>query len=115
MPTPQQVMDGMSQKNQLLTSKNTEYTELSEKYASAKRDYNIGYAKKVIELKTAGNPTTIIKELVKGDKIIANLGYQMDVSEGVMKACRESMSDIRAALDSYRSLLTWMRAELQSQ
>ncbi len=113
--TPSELMKGMQEKNRLLTAKNDDYIELSEKYAATKRDYNVAYAAKVTELKISGQPITIIKDLVKGDKIVAEMGYEMDIAEGVLKACRESMADIRAALDSYRSLLTWLRAELQSQ
>ena len=112
---PSEIMNGMAEKNRLLTSKNDEYIVLSERSAESKRNYHIAYAKKVLELKEAGNPITLIKEIVNGDKYVAELRYQMDVGDGIMKACKESMADIRAALDSYRSLLTWLRAELQSQ
>jgi len=115
MLTPQEIMDGMQSKNRLLTAKNDEYIKLSEKYADAKRRYNISYATEVVKLRIEGTPITIIKDLVKGDKFVSDMGYEMDIAEGVLKACKESMADIRAALDSYRSLLTWLRAELQSQ
>ncbi len=115
MMTPQEIMTGMQQKNRLLTAKNDEYRKLYEKYAAAKQEYLMGYAIKITTLKIDGTPVTTIKELAKGDKNVAKLGYDMDIAEGVLKACRESMADIRAALDSYRSLLTWLRAELQSQ
>ena len=105
----------MQSKNRLLTAKNDEYIELSEKYAEAKRKYNIAYATEVTKLRIEGTPITVIKDLVKGDKFVADIGYKMDIAEGILKACKESMADIRAALDSYRSLLTWLRAELQSQ
>ena len=112
---PNKIMNGMQEKNRLLTAKNDEYVNLSESFAGYKKDYHIAYAKKVLELKEAGTPITIIKDLVKGDKHVAEMCYTMDVAEGVLKACKESMADIRAALDSYRSILTWLRAEIQSQ
>ena len=114
MLTPAEIMAGMQKKNRLLTAKNDEYIVLSERFAEAKRNYHIAYAKKVLELKEAGNPITIIKEIVNGDKHVAELRYQMDVGDGIMKACKESMADIRAAIDSYRSILTWLRTELQN-
>jgi len=115
MMTPTDIMDGMQAKNRLLTAKNDEYVVLSERFAEAKRNYHMSYAKKTLELKDEGNPITIIKEIVNGDKHVSELRYTMDVADGIMKACKESMADTRAALDSYRSLLTWLRAELQSQ
>ena len=110
---PNKIMNGMQEKNRLLTAKNDEYIKLSEKFASAKRDYNVAYASKVTELKIAGTPITIIKDLVKGDKTVAEMGYEMDIADGVLKACRESMADIRVAIDAYRSLLSWLKTELE--
>ena len=113
---PNKIMNGMQEKNRLLTAKNDEYGGLLEKHAAAKRDYHIAYAKKVLKLKESGTPITIIKDLVKGDKHVAESCYKMDVDDGVAKACKESMADIRAALDSYRSILAWIKAEkTQSQ
>ncbi len=111
---PNAIMNGMAEKNRLLSAKNDEYTTLSEKFAAAKRDYHIAAADKVIELKKESHPVTIINDLVKGDKQVAELRYKKDVAEGVMKACKESMADIRAALDSYRSILTWLRSEKEN-
>jgi len=110
---PTELMKGMQEKNRLLTAKNQEYIDLSEKHAATKRNYNVAYAAKVVELKIDGQPITIIKDLVKGDKIVAEMGYEMDIAEGVLKACRESMADIRAAIDAYRSLLSWLKTELE--
>jgi len=86
MMTPQEIMTGMQQKNRLLTAKNDEYLELSEKYAVAKREYLMGYAIKITTLKLDGTAITVIKELAKGDKSVAKLGYNMDIAEGVLKA-----------------------------
>ncbi len=109
--TPHDMMRGMQQKNQQLTSKNTEYIELTEKYAAAKRDYNISLARKTLDLKFEKQPATLILQLAKGDPVVADLRYKRDVAKGVMDACRESIKDIRSAIDSYRSLLTWEREE----
>jgi hypothetical protein len=113
--TPAQIMEGMAAKNRLLTQKNEEYLQLVEKRAQAERDYNIALTHKTIELKTEGNSITLISTLVKGDRTVADLKYKMDVAYGVEKACLESIKDIRTQVDTYRSLLTWLRAELQSQ
>ncbi len=111
---PNKIMAGMAEKNRMLTMKNDEYVVQSERYAEAKRNYHMAYATKILELKAEGNPITIIKEIVNGDKHVAELRYQMDVSEGIMRANKESMADTRSALDSYRSILTWLRTELQN-
>jgi len=113
--TPQEIMDGLANKNRLLTAKNEEYKELVEKYALAKQAYNISVATKILTLKSEGQSITLIPKLVAGDEWVSKLCYQMDVAEGVMNACRESIKDIREAIGTYRSILTWQRAELTGQ
>ena len=110
--TPQEIMDGMANKNRQLTMKNAEYMELSEKMAQAKRDYAIAKANRTLELKAEGHSVTLIPTLVAGCRVVADYCYKADVAEGVYRACFESIKDIRSAIDSYRSLLTWMREEL---
>jgi len=110
--TPQNIMDGMAEKNRQLTMKNDEYADLIDEYANKKRNYAIALASEITSLKIDGQSVTLIPMLARGDKVVADLRYKRDVAEGVMKACRESIINIRGALDSYRSLLTWQREEL---
>ena len=112
---PQQIIEGMAAKNRILTQKNEEYLVLVEKRAQAERDYNVAFAKKTIELKIDGNSVTLINVLTKGDSVVSELKYKFDVAGGIEKACLESIKDVRTQIDTYRSLLTWLRAELQSQ
>jgi len=109
--SPDEALRGLEEKNRQLTMKNDEYTPLTERYAAAKRDYRIARAKKMMEIKMAGTSITLIPNLANGDGIVADLRYKMDVAEGVVKANVESMKDIRSAIDSYRSILTWLREE----
>ena len=109
---PQKELDGMQQKNILLEAKNTEYAELIEKYAMAKMEHRIAYRTTVIDLKKQGEAVTTMLALAKGDPVVAKLEYTMIVAEGVMKANRESMADLRTAIDSYRSRLAWIKAEM---
>jgi len=112
---PQEIMNGMKEKNRMLSMKNDELAELSEKKAVADRDYKVAYAQKVAQLKINGESVTIIPSLAKGDKAVADLCYKADIAEGVFHACREKIKDLRVQIDSYRSLLTWLRAELTGQ
>jgi hypothetical protein len=109
--TPQQIMDGMAEKNRMLSQKNDEYIELVEKRAQAERAYNIAVAEKTIILKSEGNSITLIGTLVKGDKIVAKLKYDFAVAEGIERSCLEVIKNLRSGIDTYRSLLTWLRAE----
>ena len=54
----------------------------------------------------------MIRDLAKGDSVVAKLGYEHDIAEGVLMACRERIKDIRTGIDTYRSLLAWQKAEL---
>ena len=110
--TPPEIMRGMSEKNRLLTQKNEEYLTLVEKRAQAERNYNIALATETFRLKNEGTQISIIDKLAKGSKIVSDTKYQYDVAQGVERACLESIKDIRTAIDTYRSLLTWLRAEM---
>lgn len=110
--TPQQIMDGMAEKNRMLTQKNEEYVKLVKTRAQAEQAYNIAVAKTTMEEKAGGQSITLIDKIVKGNKIVANLKYELDVAEGVMKACQQSIKSLTIAVDTYRSLLAWLKAEL---
>lgn len=111
--TPKGIMDGLREKNQELSMKNTELVDLNDKMAQAEMAYNIAYAGKLLDLKMAGEPITIAKDIAKGDKAVAKLRYAYIGAEGAFNACRERIKDLRSAIDTYRSLLTWMRAEME--
>ena len=108
--TPQQLMDGLRDKNRLLTQKNDELLDLAEHSARKNMEHKTLFAKKMLELKQ-GHPVTILKSLCEGDKIVAQAKFEADVAEAVYKACRESINDIRTAVDTYRSLLSWEKEE----
>jgi len=110
--TPQNIIDGLSQKNRLLTQKNDEYVALVETRAQAERAYNISVATKTVELKAEGCSVTLIDKMVKGDRVVAELKYKLDVSEGVCKACLLAIKALTSQIDTYRSLLSWNKAEL---
>ena len=112
---PAQIMAGLTKQNQLLTTKNDEYQELIAKRSEAERVYNIAVAEKTISLRMSDTPVTIIDKQVKGDKTIAKLKYDFDVAQGVEKACLIAIKTAMSAIDTYRSLLSWLKAELQSR
>jgi hypothetical protein len=113
--TPAEIMKVLQSKNQLLTQKNDEYIELTQKKAQAERDYNVAFATQLISERLDGTPITIAKELCKGNKAVSKLKMDFEVRIGIEKACLESMKDIREAIGSARSILTWMRTELESR
>jgi hypothetical protein len=111
--TPQKIMNGMREKNQELSMKNDEYIRLNDAMAQAEQNYNIAYAEKLLKLKMDGEPVTTAKDLAKGDKEVAKLRYAYVGAEGAFNACRERIKDLRSAIETYRSLLSWMKAEME--
>ncbi|MBW2645075.1 MAG: hypothetical protein JRE23_02650 [Deltaproteobacteria bacterium] len=109
---PQAIINGMTAKNLLLQEQNRELLKLSEAKAQAERTYNIAVATEVLRLKSEGNPVTLIPTLVKGTTTVADLKLKLDIATGVLRACEESLRDIRTAIDCYRSILSWMKEEL---
>ena len=112
---PSEIMAVLQKKNNMLTQKNEEYLHLSQDRAEHERNWKIAYADQMLRLKTDGTPVTIIKDLVSGNKGVADLKFQYEVAAAIEKACLESMKDIREGIGSARSILTWMREELQSR
>lgn len=110
---PSQLMEGLAEKNRELTTKNDELLRLYKDYAEAERQYNIGYAEKITRLRMDGEPITIAKDISKGDKVVSDLFYKMRIAEGVLNACRERIKDLRSSIDTYRSLLSWLKAEME--
>ena len=106
-------MDGLAAKNKELELKNTELEGLYGNHAAAERDYNIEYARAVLELRMSGESITLAKDLAKGDKVIAGLFYEVRIAEGILNACRERIKDLRSAIDTYRSLLSFLKAEYE--
>mgnify|MGYP001055860724 CR=1 FL=1 len=109
---PQELMSGLRKANQDLDRKNEELAELSEKYADAERAYRIALAGKILEHKAAGHPVTIINDLARGDKAVADLRFQRDVAKEVLKSGRQAAQGIVEKIGSYRSLLTFLREEI---
>ena len=113
--TPADIMAGLTKQNRLLTSKNDDYQLLVDKRAVAERNYNMAVAEMTIKLRLSDTPVTVIDKMVKGDSGVSKLKYDYDVSQGVEKACLLSIKAAMSAIDTYRSLLSWLKAELQSR
>ena len=113
--TPAEIMEGMAEKNRLLTSKNDEYVLLTEKRAIAEQAYNVALAAATIRLRLDGQSVTLIPVLAKGDEIVSKFKMKFEICLGVERACLESIKDLRIKIDSYRSLLAWLKAEMTAQ
>ena len=111
--TPQGIMDGMQKKNRELSMKNDELPELAENMAQAERNFNVEYAKKILELKSEGMAITLAKEVAKGYRPIADLLFTYHVAEAVYDSAKKKIASLNMAIDTYRSLLSWQKSELE--
>ena len=112
---PAEIMNGLAAKNRMLTQKNEDYSDLAEKKAQAEKEYKIMVREQILRHRSDGHAATLIPKLVDGQKHVADAKFKYDVAYAVERACLESIKDIRSQIDTYRSLLSWLKAELQSQ
>ena len=108
-----EIMKGMRKKNQELGMMNESASDLAEKSAQAERNYNVAFATKIIDLRSHGEPATLVPTMAKGDKVVADLRIKMLIAEGVLNANREAIKNHRGALETYRSLLSWEKSEME--
>ena len=109
---PQQLLNAIQDKNRQLTAKNDEYEQLMIDHAEAEYAFNVAYATKILELKSDGEPVTTQKTLALGDRAIAKLKLRVDVTDALVKANKQSMRAIEKGIDSARSGLSWLKAEM---
>ena len=109
---PQQLIDGLMEKNRQLSMKNDELPSLVDALSGAEREYNLAVARKIIELKSDGQPATLILKLAAGDNGVADAKFKLDVADGVLKAHYARIKELMTAIDTYRSLLSWQREEM---
>lgn len=114
MMTPAQIMKQMVKSGQALQQKNEELKELAIKKAEAEQAYRVALAKRILELKTDGMSVSLINDLSRGDKTVAELKMQRDIAESMYDACREKIKDLRSEIDIMRSILTWEREEYKN-
>lgn len=110
--TPSEIIKGLEFNNRLLTSKNEDYGRLAEAKAQAEKDYKVMVREQIIRHKSDGHPATLIPKLVEGQKLVAELKFKYDIATEVHKACIESIKDVRNKIDTYRSLLSFLKAEM---
>ena len=100
------------EKNRWLTAKLSEQRGLIKTAAEAERTYRIELAKATLLEKGKGTPATLNRDVVRGQKFIADLKFDRDVSKGINDACREAIRAVQGALNSIQSLVGIERAKI---
>ena len=112
---PAEVMAGMEDDKRLLSSKNQEYLRLVQQRADARKAYRMAYKSQLLKERADGQSVTLVKDIVNGNKYVAECELNYEIALGIEKACLEGMKDIRSSIDAARSILTWYRAEKYNQ
>ena len=89
---------------------NPRYKDLSIEMAKTEKVYRIAKSKEFLKLKLAGQPVTLIPALAAGR--IAEEWQAWKIAESVFHACRENIKRLHKNIDSYQSLLSTARSEM---
>jgi len=111
---PSEIIKGMKHKNRELQTLNDQLMDLSETKAQKEREFKVLRAKKIMELKANKESVTLIPKLAEGDEEVAKAEFDFKVAESMFNIIREKIKDVRTAIDTYRSILTWQREELKN-
>lgn len=89
------------------------FRENGEASAAAYRDYHIAKTKAMLTLREKGYPTTLIPELVKGVKDVADAKFKSDVADVVFQANKEAINVYKKKSDDLRIIFDkeWTRKE----
>ena len=70
--------------------------------AEAEQTYRVALAKKILELREASYPATLIGDLARGDKEVARLKFERDYSEVVYDNAKEAVNVYKRQIDVLR-------------
>jgi len=70
--------------------------------AEAEQTYRVALAKKILELREASYPATLIGDLARGDKEVARLKFERDCSEVVYDNAQEAINVYKRQIDVLR-------------
>ncbi|WP_238859915.1 hypothetical protein [Clostridium sp. YIM B02569] len=97
-----------------LNRSNTQLKTLGLKKAQAEKEYKVKQAEEILKLREDKYPATLIMELVKGNKEVAELRLQRDVAENAYFTCLDGIDNLRIEIELIKNKLKWLRAELNS-
>lgn len=111
--TPLEIERGMINKNIELQRSIEEIPKLIDRKVQAERNYDVAVSKKTLELKTSGNPITLITKMVAGDKVISELNLECNLATELLKLQYRKLKAIEIMITSYQSMHSLRRIEYQ--
>lgn len=88
----QDLMLDLQSKVQLLDKALQQLGKRGRDYAEAEREYRVALAKKIAAERDKGTPVTIISDVCRGSREIANAKFQRDTAEVVYKSALEAIN-----------------------
>ena len=98
------IWDEINHNEQMLEASLNTLRKNGEASAEAEREYRMAKTKAILNLREKGYPTTLIPELVKGLKDVADLDFQRNIAEVVYKANLEAINVYKKKSDDLRMI-----------
>jgi len=109
---PPQIVRAIQDDLILLEHKTKEFEQLITKKAEAEMSYSVELGKQIL-LNKSEHPATLLIKIISGMHSVASLKFKLDVADGVMKACNESIRNLRTSIDAGRSILSQKKEEMK--
>jgi len=110
--SPQYIIQELATFRKKLAELNGEIIKLGNQKSEAEYNYRLLKAKKIVELRYKKTPVTIISDLVKGDKEVAELKLKLDALEVLYDNKRENIRSLRDVMSVYQSILNYLKIEI---
>jgi len=92
-------MQDLLQEQQLIIKKLDyaikEHKERGRKYAECEQDYKVALAKFIVEKRAEGVPVTILNDVARGEKHIAQARMERDIAQSLYDTCKEAINSYK--------------------
>ncbi|MGM9925183.1 MAG: hypothetical protein ACI35R_13140 [Bacillus sp. (in: firmicutes)] len=99
-----EIIAELRQTNKRLSESYKEMYKQATLHSHAERKYKTALHHKILELKSEGYPATLILELAKGDKEIADLRFERDLAKGLYDTAKEAIRSLRVIASVYQTI-----------
>ena len=79
----------------LMEEANKQFRIQGETHAVAEKEYRVALAKKILLLKEEGYAATLILDLCRGDKVVAELKQKRDIANALMQSAHNAIHNYR--------------------
>lgn len=94
----QDLINDVKREMDTLSAACVELRRRGENRANTEKEYRIALATKILEEREKGTPVTIISDICRGDRKIANLKYDRDIADTLYDTCIEGINATKLRL-----------------